>query len=67
MSERAKAKGWAGQKPPTPDPHEGHETRTEGNAVWCSCGAFMGIFSIAIDAPVHSGTGPLWLLGLLAR
>lgn len=58
MSQRAKAKGWAGTKTLGPDPHEGHETHNEGNTVRCSCGEFMGIFSIAIDAPVHSGTGP---------
>lgn len=58
MSQRAKAKGWAGIKYADDSKHAGHETHTEGNRVVCSCGEFMGVFSIAVPAPVHSGGGP---------
>jgi len=48
MSARAKAKGWAGAKYGEDSKHAGHETHTEGNSVVCSCGEFMGIFSVAL-------------------
>jgi hypothetical protein len=44
----AKAAERRAAEPSPVDPHEGHHIHHRGNAAWCSCGKFAGIFSIAI-------------------
>jgi hypothetical protein len=46
MAERAKARRAA--EPPVPDPHAGHHTHRRGNSLWCSCGDFGGVFTVAL-------------------
>jgi hypothetical protein len=46
----AKAAERRAAEPEPPDPHEGHHTHCHGNAVWCSCGEFAGVFTVVITA-----------------
>jgi hypothetical protein len=46
MAARAAARRAA--EPGPADPHAGHHVHHWGNSSWCSCGTFMGIFSIAL-------------------
>lgn len=46
MASAAAERRAAAPKPP--DPHSGHHSHYRGNSIWCSCGEFMGVFSIAL-------------------
>jgi hypothetical protein len=50
----AKAAARRAAEPPPPDPHAGHHVHYRGNTTWCSCGKFLGVFSVVVDldAPV---------------
>lgn len=45
-----KAAERRGAEPEPPDPHDGHHSHHRGNASWCSCGDFLGIFTVVITA-----------------
>lgn len=44
-----KAAARRAAEPEPVDPHADHHTHYRGNSIWCSCGAFMGVFSIIIE------------------
>jgi len=58
MAARAKAKGWAGPKTIADSQHHGHTVHHHGNAAICSCGEFMGIFSVALSTETARSDEP---------